>query len=74
MQEIFCEILNFFFHFLPENYADHRFLQKKFFNMFNKLHITDTESKIWFNSPNSDARVHNARNVFENPWFFFIFH
>jgi hypothetical protein len=35
--------------------------------MLNKLHITDTESKIWFNNPDSDARVYEAGNVFANP-------
>jgi hypothetical protein len=28
--------------------------------MLNQLHITDTESKILSNSPESDARVHKA--------------
>jgi hypothetical protein len=37
--------------------------------MLKKLHTTDTESKIWFNSPDSDARVH-AGNSFAIPWFF----
>jgi hypothetical protein len=69
MQEIFCEILIFFFHFLPENYADHRFIKKKyFFNMLNKLHTTDSESKIWLKSLDSDARVHKAAIFLKNPF------
>jgi hypothetical protein len=39
--------------------------------MLNNLHITDTESNIWFYSPDSDARVHKAGNFLANPWFYF---
>jgi hypothetical protein len=41
--------------------------------MFNKLHITDTDSKIWFKSPEFDARVHKAGYFFANPSFFSLF-
>jgi hypothetical protein len=32
--------------------------------MLNKLHITDTESKIWFNSPDSNAQSHKKNQGF----------
>jgi hypothetical protein len=32
--------------------------------MLNKLHITVSGLKIWFNSQDSDARVHKTGNFF----------
>jgi hypothetical protein len=58
----FLQILGFCFHFLPQLYSDYVFWQDYCFNMLNKPHIIDTESKIWTKSPDSDARVHNAGN------------
>jgi hypothetical protein len=37
--------------------------------MLKKLYIIDTESKIWSNSPDSDARVHKAGIICAYPWF-----
>jgi hypothetical protein len=59
MQEIFCENLFFFFIFFPRIT-----LTTVFFNMLNKLHIKDTDSKIWFNSSEYDARVYKAGYLF----------
>jgi hypothetical protein len=66
-EENFCKYLVFF------SFSSSALFWLYYFNMLNKPHIIETESKIWTKCPDSDARVHNTGNFLWNLNFFFIF-